>query len=736
MTEERSGGNGGFRAAALLAGTGIGMLHFNGVYADDSAAPASTPPGKGGMEEVYVFGQKDAYQQDTSSLGKLTAPIIDVPQSINTISGQELQDRAVTDLNEALKTVPGVTIGAGEFRSMGNTPTIRGFVARTDMFLDGIRDYGNYFRDPFDLESIEVLEGPAGVLFGRGSTGGVIEQGSKRPELQSFVAGTLTGGTDDTRRATLDVNEPVAMLGKGAAVRFAAMGHDSDVSDRNVVQTKRWGIAPSLALGLGTPTRLTLAYFHQYNDDIPDYGIPYFGSLPAAVPRNNYYGFRDDFLRTRTDVATIKLEHEFSDDFTIQNTARYASYGRNFRFTEPLIATTVPLTTPLSAVNVTRNDNTGQSVDSLLWEQLFATIRWHLAGIENTSVIGVEGGHERATPQFYNSSGVPTAALLAPDENKLFTATSTYPRFTTHLSANSVAPFALDTVKLGTRWEATLGLRWDYFDLDYTDNNFSTTRHGAIVESNHIPHTDELGSYRAALTYRAASNGNIYLSYGTSFNPSAEDLSLISSSRSFSLNNAQLSPERNRTYELGSKWAFAQGRLDLSGALFRLEKENARVPDPNNVLLNILGGAQRVDGAELRLEGQLTSSWRADAGYEYLDSRVTRTVPGAAPVGAPLMNTPRHALTFWSVYEVVPRLEIGGGGRFVSSQYTQNAPPTRTVPEFWTFDAMVKYAFTRNIAAQLNGNNLTNRYYYDQLHFFHVVPGEGRAALLSLTVRF
>jgi catecholate siderophore receptor len=734
MADDTRGGNGRFRSAALLAGTGISVLHLHGAYADDSAADA--PPNKGNLEEVYVFGQKDAYKQDTSSVPKLTAPIIDTPQSINTISAQELQDRAVTDLNQALHTVPGVTIGAGEFRSIGTSPTIRGFVARTDMFLDGIRDYGDYFRDPWDLESIEVLEGPAGVLFGRGSTGGVIEQGSKQPKLQSFIAGSFTGGTDDTRRATLDVNEPVAALGEGAAVRLNAMGHEADVTDRNVAQTSRWGVAPSLALGLGTPTRLVVSYFHQYNDDISDYGIPYLGTLPAPVSRDNYYGFRNDYMRTRTDVATIKLDHDFSGSFTVENQARYASYARNFRFSEPLIATMVPATTPPAKVNVTRNDNTGQSVDSMLWDQLFATLRWTVAGIQNISIVGVEGGHERATPQFYNSTGVPTTPLLNPDENAVFTATATYPRYTTHLTANSVAPFVLNTVKFGEQWEATVGLRWDYFDVDYTDNNFSTTKFGTITRHDAIQHTDEMGSYRAALTYKPATNGNIYLSFGTSFNPSAEDLSLISSSRSFSLNNANLSPEKNRTYELGSKWALVQGHLDLSGAVFRLGKENARVPDPNNVAFNILGGTQQVDGAELRLEGQITSSWRIDAGYEYLDSKVTETAPGAAPVGAPLMNTPKHALTFWTVYEIVPRFEVGGGGRFVSSQYTQNVPPIKTVSGFWTFDAMARYAFTPNIALQLNGNNLTNRYYYDQLHFFHVVPGPGRTALLTLSVRF
>lgn len=732
MTTENRGGSGCFRSV-LLAGTGIGMLQIPGAYAEDSTT--DSPPNRGALEEVYVFGQRDAYKVDSSSLPKLTVPIIEAPQSIDTITEQVLQDRAVTDLNQALHTVPGITIGAGEFRSMGNSPTIRGFVARTDMFLDGIRDYGDYFRDPFNLESIEVLEGPSSILFGRGSTGGVIEQASKLPKLQEAISGTLTGGTDDTRRATFDVNEPISALGEGTAVRLNAMGHKAQVTDRDVVEASRWGVAPSITFGLGTPTRLTVAYFHQYNDDIPDYGLPYFGTTPAAVSRDNFYGFRSDFMRTRTDVASFKVEHDFSDAFTLQNQVRYAGYSRDFRFTEPLIAGTIALNTPLSAVKVTRNVNSGSSVDTMLWDQLFATVRWQSGPIQNASVIGVEGGHEKAAPLFENSSGVPTTPLLDPNENQPFTATSTFPRFKTHLSANSVAPFIIDTAKLD-RWEATLGIRWDRFDVDYSDINYSTTLPGKVVKTDHVPHTDEMFSYRAALSYKAAANGNIYLAFGTSFNPSAEDLSLISSSRSFSLNNAQLDPEKNRTYELGTKWALLQERLNVSGAIFRLEKENARVPDPSNILVNILGGTQRVDGGEVHAEGSLTSNWQIVGGYTYLDSKVTKSAKGAAPVGSPLMNTPKHAFTVWSVYRLGGRLEFGGGGRFDSSQYTQNVPPIKTVPGFWTFDAMAKYAFTPRIAAQVNVNNLFNRYYYDQLHFFHVVPGAGRTALLSLTARF
>jgi catecholate siderophore receptor len=260
MDGENRGANGRFRSV-LLAGTGLGILQAHSAYAEDPKTDPSLD--RGSVQEVYVLGERDAYKVDTLSLSKLTTPILDTPQSIATVTEQVMQDRAVTDLNQALRNVPGITIGAGEFRSLGNSPTIRGFTARTDMFLDGVRDYGDYYRDPFNLEAIEVLEGPSGILFGRGSTGGVIEQASKLPKLSEAISGVLTGGTDDTRRATIDVNEPIAALGEGTAVRVNAMGIKAQVTDRDVVQDSRWGIAPSISFGLGTATRATLAYFHQ-----------------------------------------------------------------------------------------------------------------------------------------------------------------------------------------------------------------------------------------------------------------------------------------------------------------------------------------------------------------------------------------------------------------------------------------------------------------------------------------
>jgi catecholate siderophore receptor len=241
------------------------------------------PPVIGGQqpEQVIIQGQRpEDYKIEVPNLSKLTEPLLDTPQSIQIISNQVLQDRAVTNLNDALRNVPGISLGAGEFSWQGNNPSIRGFVARTDMFLDGIRDFGSYYRDAFNLQQIEVLEGPSSILFGRGSTGGVINQVSKLPSLDSFVSGTLTFGTDLTRRATVDVSEQLPDLAEGAALRMTAMGHQQNHAGRDVAKDSRYGFAPSLALGLGTPTRLTGAYFHQSADDVPDYGLPWFGSAP------------------------------------------------------------------------------------------------------------------------------------------------------------------------------------------------------------------------------------------------------------------------------------------------------------------------------------------------------------------------------------------------------------------------------------------------------------------------
>jgi catecholate siderophore receptor len=713
--------------AALLAGSSLALLQ---------PAHAQDDPYRH-AEHIIVEGERSPdYNVLTPSLSKLTEPLVDTPQSIDTVSEQLMQDRAITNLNDAFRNIPTITIGAGEFKSLGTSPSIRGFVARTDMFIDGQRDIGDYYRDTFDFEQVQVLEGPASTLFGRGSTGGVINQVTKKPQLAGFISGSLTAGTDLTRRVTVDVNETLPELGSGAAFRIVAMGHQADLTGRDVVEQNRYGFAPSLSLGLGTPTRLTLAYLHESANDIPDYGIPYLGTQVVAVPRQNFYGFKSDYLKTGTDIVTLTTEHDFMPGVTLTNKLRYAAYSQNFRFSEPLIAASVPVTTPLSAVTVTRNVNTGINTQSMLWDQLDGVAHFDTGSIKHTVAAGIEGGHEIAKPEFDNSSGVPSVPLLSPNPDVPFTATSTFPRFKTNTDANSFAAYVMDTVKLDPQWELTGGVRWDYFGLVYRDQNFSTTTPGLVTRTDTIPRVDRMFSYRGALVYKPDTNASLYFAYGTSFNPSGEELSFVVSSRSFNLSNADLSPEKNSNLELGGKWDAFGGRLALTAALFRAEKDNARVPDPTNTILNVLGGDFRVDGLELGATGRITANWQVQAGYAYLDSSVAKSAAGAAPVGSPLMNTPKHTITGWTTYNLGEGWEIGGGGRYVSSQFTQNVPPIKTVPGFFTADAMARYTLSQKLSVQLNVNNVFDKYYYDQLHFFHVVPAEGRTALLTINLNY
>jgi catecholate siderophore receptor len=707
-------------------------LVFSGPVAAGQA-PTATRPAQ--PEQVIIQGQRpDDYKIEVPNLSRLTEPLLDTPQSIQIIPDTVLQDRRVSDLNDALRNVPGISLGAGEFSFQGNTPTIRGFVARTDMFLDGIRDFGNYYRDAFNLQQIEVLEGPSSILFGRGSTGGVINQVSKLPSLDSFVSGTLTLGTDVTRRASVDLNEQLPDLAEGAAFRMTAMGHQQRHAGRYVAQDSRYGFAPSLALGLGTPTRLTGAYFHQSADDVPDYGLPWFGSVPAPVPRQNFYGFTSDFHKTSVDVATFKAEHDYTPRFTVQNQLRYAYYTRDFRITEPIIS--APLGTPLTDIAVSRNIWSGNSVETMIWDQAGVTLHFATGPVEHSLVAGIEGGRETSKPEFDNSSGVPTVPLLNPNPHLPFIAASTFPRFEADTTGTSMGLYVIDTLKLSEQWEVNLGLRWDYFQADYQATRFSTTTPGLVTGSDDITRIDRMPNYRTAVVYKPRTNGSIYLDYGTSFNPSAESLSFIINARAFGIGNAFLAPEQNQTVELGTKWDVLDEQLAVTAAIFRLEKTNARVPDPANPGFNTLEGTQQVDGFSFNMTGRLAENWQLTAGYAYLDSHVAKSAAGAAPAGSPLINTPKNAFSAFTEYRLTPRFELGGGGQYSSSRLAQNVPPIKMVPGYWTFDAMAKYDLTDKMSLQLNVNNIFDKYYYEQLHPFHVVPGQGRVALLSLNFKY
>lgn len=710
----------GVSAAALGAAFGLAL-------SAPAMAQTALPP-------VQVTGsQTGSYTAPSSDLVKLQEPMLDTPITVTTITQQLMSDRGDQNLNDALRNAPGVTLASNESSFMGNVPYIRGFSARTDMFMDGMRDIGMYYRDPFDLTQVEVLEGPDSILFGRGSTGGVIEQDSKTPQLTQFTDVSLSGGTASLLRGTGDLNIPLEGLGTPAALRVNAMANTNKVADRDVVQYNRYGLAPSLALGLGTPTRLIVSYFYQSDDDTPDFGVPWYFGKPAPVPRNNYYGFRSDRETTSANIGTVKLDHDFSHWLTVDAVSRYAAYGRFESVAKPGLAANVTPSTPLSSAGVALNHFQLQSVETQFQNQVNGLAKFATGVIQHDVQVGAEYDFETSDPRYFTNTGL-TNTLLDPNENQTFTPTLTYQRANIDTTTNTEGAYLTDTMKLADQWQLILGARVDRFSVHFTDEAFGSPPGvvNVVTATNVKNREDTLPSWHGALLYKPAENGTLYFTYGTSFNPSAETLDIISSFTSFSLNNENIGPERNKTVELGTKWALLDGSLIANASIFETDKVNARIPDPSLPGFNILGGNQRVQGFEATLQGRITDLWNVSLGYDYLSSDTTKTVAGGPPLGFPLPFTPHNNLKFWTTYQILPQIEIGGGGEYVGSRYAQTTAPIEKVPDYLTLDVMAKYLINDQMDVQLNVYNLTDKFYYDMMHPQFVVPGAGRSAMLTL----
>ena len=717
----------------LFAGSIAAALFLGDAAQAQTQEPAKEPTKT--VKGVLIKSEPKGYKADAPAIVKLTQPIIDTPQMINITTRQLMDDRISTSLTDVFRNTSSISIGAGESSWQGTNLSLRGFNARNDMYLDGMRDFGSYTRDPFNLDAVEVLEGPSSILFGRGSTGGVINQVSKQPTLGSLEEGEVVVGADDLFRGTVDVNGPIPQAGEGAAFRIAAMGHTQDVTDRDKVHYARWGVAPSVAFGLGTATRAYFSYFHQSEDDLPDYGLPYFRGMPAPVARNNYYGFTNDFLQTEVNIGTARFEHDFSPDLTIRDQVRYASYWRFWRDMEPQVITTgVTTATPLSAIKVNRALQGGVSTETFAQNQMDLIGDVKIGGIENDFSTGWEIGPESSKPTYMNGLGVPSTSLLSPVENLPFSGREV-PAVAVSTTAFTVGVYGIDTIKLGEHWQLTGGVRWDRFDSHYVAQFFSVSPAtlGQPTKRQDVRQVDEKPSWRGSVVYKPAPNGSIYFDYSTSFNPSAEQLSQIVAVRSFNTGNIGLAPEDNETFEVGAKWNLLANRLQLQGALFQEVKENAREPDPANSQFNILAGTQRVNGAEIIAAGQLTDAWAVNASYTYLLGRTIKSVPGGPPVGSPLFNAPQNSVAAWTTYNLPHNVQIGGGLNYLSRRYAAiSAASYTSVPDYVILDAMVKWQASPHWRLQVNVNNLTNAYYFDQLHGFHVIPGEGATALFSV----
>ncbi|MCQ8239908.1 TonB-dependent receptor [Rhizosaccharibacter radicis] len=676
-----------------------------------------------GPESLTVVGHAPGYQELDPHLDRITTRLVDTPQSVTEIPKQLMQDQNTTTLLDALRTVPGISIAAGEGGQQGDNLSIRGFNAQNDFYRDGMLDFGSYYRDPFDLDTVEVLKGPSATLFGRGSTGGVINEVTKAATMKPVTASALSFGTDGTERLTVDAGRSSSVLG-GTAFRLNAMVNRAGIAGVDEARTRRYGVAPSLAFGLDTATRLKLDYFRQQSYDTQYYGIPWINGHPADVPRSNFYGYKDDYLRSIVNIGTLRLEHDLGRNVSVHDQVRYSGYNLGQRATEPLLlgysksTDIVPGSLPLSSLNVSRNVLALSGPSMLLDNQLEGTASFHTGPVAHAVVAGFEVQRQTADITRYTYPRG-TTSLLAPDLGTPFTYSSALRSMSGSIS-NDTAPYINDSITLGPRWQLLGGWRWDHYTTEYKQ---------ILAPTTHVTRVDDKPSWRGAVVYKPAPNGSVYFSYGTSFDPSGENVSLTAST-------AAVAPETSDTYEVGTKWDL--GRLSLTGALYQIRMKNVRETDPADATRTILAGNYRSRGFEIGVSGHITRQWEVFGGYSYNDVVVVSS-PNPLEIGDNPPNAPKHTLAMWSEYKLdaLP-LSFGAGVNYVSSRTASSLPVagTTTIERargYTVLQLMAKYQINRALSAQVNLTNLTDLTYYSALHPSHIVLGPARAALFSIS---
>jgi catecholate siderophore receptor len=704
-----------------LVGSTLGM----GLALAATSAWAQTPPAPAkdkddvALPGLDVRGEREQYKIEEPSLYRLPAPIKDTPQSITVVPEQILEQRSLYTLREALRTVPGISLAAGEGGGrQGDNLTLRGFGAGTDIFIDGVRDLGQYARDTFNLESVEVLKGPSAILFGRGATGGVINQVSKTPRLTPFYEFTGTVGNGPQGRLAVDINQP---FGSSAALRLNLMGFKGETPGRDYIEQERAGIAPSFGIGLNGPTRLIASYFYLYDDGMPDYGLPYVFGKPPEVDRENFYGFPNrDYEHDDVHIGTLRFEHDFTENLRLRNTLRLAYIRRGSIVSPPRIVGTPAPGTPTSQIVVSRTGVQRDQTDTSVFNTTELVYKFSTWGLKHTLVTGVEAGHETNDVTRWGFSGVPNTTLDDPNNFSSLAGMGRAKNFDGSSDATSVGVFAVDELTI-TEWLKIMGgLRYDLFDARFR-NRFAAQK---------FSRTDEALNPRAALMILPTKWQTYYFSYGTSFNPSAEALALAT-------NTAGTEPEKNESFEIGAKLDFLNGALGLRGAVFQINKTNARTNDP--VLgVQVTEGRQRVRGFELELVGQILRGWNVFLGYAYLDSRVTESMDVASGIpveGKRVQNVPEHSASLWTTYDITPQWQVGGGATFVDKRYANNIN-TNEAPAYVTGDVSVAFRPIKPLELRLNVLNISDETYFPSTHPAHVIPGASRTFLLTGTWRF
>jgi len=745
-----------------LAGTALAaaLLPLGAHAADDAtaatatAAPATVAP----QSTVEVVGNyENPFRAENASSPKYTERLVDTAQTVQVIKKELFEQQGALTLTEALRNTPGV--GAFFLGENGNTNTgdaifMRGFDTSGSIYVDGVRDVGSISRDVFNLEQIDVLKGPAGTDNGRSAPTGSVNLVTKKANLTDLVTTAITGGSGEQKRITLDANK-VLDEQRGIAVRLNVLAQDSGSAARDVVENKRWAVAPSIGFGLNGPTRVHLDYLHVDQNNIPDGGVyviglpgytspdrakPWVADAPKVDPKN-FYGSVDDYDDVKADMATVRIEHDFSPTMKLQNTSRYGKTSQDYLLTA-FLTSAANLATPVEADpntwTLARSIRTGKDQENkILTNVTTLTSQFDTGAVSHTLVTGLEITSERQTTWGLTGLGtLPPANIYRPDPNQAPT-TPVDVRRTGAYNEGEVdtqSVYVFDTVKVGERWIFNGGVRLDHFRGDYsvvalTNNVLTPTRFKV---------GDNLVNGKLSALYKPTANSSVYAMVASSKQPPGGSFTV--SGNANSAQNPIYDPQKTVTTEVGGKLDLLKSKLSLSAALFRTDVENEVEQDPVDQQW-YQTGEKRVQGVELGATGELAPHWLLSAGYLYMDTSVERGRNVTAAGENSLTYTPKQSFTAWTSYDLPWGLRIGGGARFSDklARGTDGAIGTPAYTEsYWVFDAMVGYKVSKHVDLRLNVYNIGDEKYVAAINKsgYRYTPGTPRSASLTANVRF
>lgn len=724
-------------AMGLLALSAVGVAPEAIAVEQDTTASGESEANR--LDTVEVRGaRKSGYTQTQTSTATRTPTLLrDVPQSISVITPQQLRDQAVQSMADAVRYVPGIGSTQGEGNRDGLV--FRGNSSTADLFVDGMRDDVQYYRDTYNIDRIEAFRGPNAMIFGRGSPGGLLNRVTKVAGWDPTRRLDVQIGTDQKQRLTADIGHAPNPT---TALRVTGLDEDSG-SFRDGVELRRRGINPTVAIRAGDSTRIEAGYEFFVDERTADRGVP---SDPRSIagtrrplPTDRATFFGDPTAspsRTQVRAGTVFVEHRLGDGIALRSRLRHADYDKFYQNVFPGAADADSVV--LSAYNnASHRDN--------LFNQTDLEIAARTGAIEHTLLAGIELGRQhsanlRQSGTFDTPAGAPCLAGSTSTTCRVPLARPTVSVPVTYRnnsvagtgdarntsSADIRALYAQDQIVFSPRWQAIVGLRYERFDLDFRDQ-----RAGVSAQAARLTTSDSLWSPRAGLVYSPLEPVSLYASFGVTHLPrSGEQLT------SLAPNLASLRPETFRNYEIGAKWTIAP-QLDATAALYRLERRNAAVSDPTDPARMLLldGDSQRIEGLELSLAGHLTERWQVIGSFARQDARTVQAV-GAIPAGRVLPQTPRHSAGLWNRYDFSPRWGAGLGAIHRGDSYASISNAV-TLPGYTRLDGALYFTLNARIGLQLNVENLLGVHYYPVAHNDNnISPGAPRGAQLSLALDF